>query len=197
MNIMGKNSEFLSDIKSGAFRVLGTFFGNLAFESLDSIHKNKEFANLSVLYLKPSENVKKIDSENIDQANTLPSIKEQDSVNGSAKMIMSVSEKLLTLKNKNIDNARDFLEMDNRYYTEKLERNLSDPNKSIIDKLYDFCEIAESLNRSSRGFIKELEAEKVGIDETKRIISQVDELLQDNLTNIIKSEKTKIKPKMI
>jgi len=194
---MGKNSEFLSDIKSGAFRVLGTFFGNLAFESLDSIHKNKEFANLSVLYLKPSENVKKIDSENIDQANTLPSIKEQDSVNGSAKMIMSVSEKLLTLKNKNIDNARDFLEMDNRYYTEKLERNLSDPNKSIIDKLYDFCEIAESLNRSSRGFIKELEAEKVGIDETKRIISQVDELLQDNLTNIIKSEKTKIKPKMI
>jgi len=120
---MGKNSEFLSDIKSGAFRVLGTFFGNLAFESLDSIHKNKEFANLSVLYLKPSENVKKIDSENIDQANTLPSIKEQDSVNGSAKMIMSVSEKLLTLKNKNIDNARDFLEMDNRYYTEKLERN--------------------------------------------------------------------------
>lgn len=194
---MSKNSEFLSDIKSGAFRVLGTFFGNLAFESLDSLHKNKEFANLSVLYLKPSENVKNIDSENIDQTNTLPSIKEQDLVNGSAKMIMSVSEKLLTLKNKNIYNARDFLEMDNRYYTEKLERNLSDPNKNIIDKLYDFCEIAESLNRSSRGFIKELEAEKVGIDETKRIISQVDDLLQDNLTNIIKSEKTKIKPKMI
>ena len=197
MNIMGKNSEFLSDIKSGAFRVLGTFFGNLAFESLDSIHKNKEFANLGVLYLKSSDNEKKIDNENIETSNDSQPIKEQHLVNGSEKMIISVSEKLLTLKNKNIDNARDFLEMDNRYYTEKLERNLSDPNKSIIDKLYDFCEIAESLNRSSRGFIKELEAEKVGIDETKRIISQVDELLQDNLTNIIKSEKTKIKPKMI
>ena len=45
---MAKNSEFLSDIKSGAFRVLGTLFGNLAFESLDSIHKNKEFANLGI-----------------------------------------------------------------------------------------------------------------------------------------------------
>ena len=194
---MAKNSEFLSDIKSGAFRVLGTLFGNLAFESLDSIHKNKEFANLGVLYLKYSDNEKKIDNENIETSNDSQPIKEQHLVNGSEKMIISVSEKLLTLKNKNIDNARDFLEMDNRYYTEKLERNLSDPNKSIIDKLYDFCEIAESLNRSSRGFIKELEAEKVGIDETKRIISQVDELLQDNLTNIIKSEKTKIKPKMI
>lgn len=194
---MTKNSEFLSDIKSGAFRVLGTLFGNLAFESLDSIHKNKEFANLGVLYLKSSDNEKKIDNENIETSNDSQPIKEQHLVNGSEKMIISVSEKLLTLKNKNIDDARDFLEMDNRYYTEKLERNLSDPNKSIIDKLYDFCEIAESLNRSSRGFIKELEAEKVGIDETKRIISQVDELLQDNLTNIIKSEKTKIKPKMI
>jgi hypothetical protein len=228
MKFLHKDSEVLSDIKSSAFKLLGTFYGGIAFESFTKNKslstpvktKDSEFADLGSLFFKKAipESEPIYPTINVPD----PDIKEDNFMDFSFKRArnneplkvsaieekltekpaninpISVSEKLLKLKNENIDNVQSFLRMDVNYYQEQIQRSFSDPNKNIVDKLHDFCDIAESLSRSSNGFISELRSEKVSIDETIRIQNEIGSIIDNNLNKLVSSEKptTKIKMKM-
>lgn len=226
MKVLHKDSEILSDIKSNAFKLLATVYGGLAFESFSQKKalstpiksKGSEFADLgSLFFKKPISDVEpdktpiiQLDADKRDEsfldfsfkrAKPTESLKIQsvDSVLTEKPANInpiSISDKLLKLKNDNINTVQKFLKMDSNYYQDKLQRNFQDPNKDIVEKLHDFCDIAESLSRSSSSFINELKTEKVSIEETVRIQKEVGNILDKNLNQLINSGKPTVKSKM-
>jgi len=223
MKVLHKDSEILSDIKSNAFKLLGTVYGSLAFESFSQKKalsnpiksKDSEFADLgSLFFKKPISDVEpakspvvQLDPDKRDESFLDFSFKRAEPT-GSLKIQsvddvliekpaninpISISDKLLKLKNDNINTVQEFLKIDSDYYQDKLKRNFEDPNKNIVEKLHDFCEIAESLSRSSSGFINELRTEKVSIEETIRIQKEVGNILDTNLNQLVNSGKSTVK----